>query len=249
PCDDGDVCTLDETCADGVCVEGPPVDCSQWDDGCIEGTCDPATGQCAAKPNSTLCVDDDWCTTESCDDEGVCQSEPIEGCDGPAQCNPPCAEGETCQDGACVCTPITDCGTVTCGALGDGCGGIIECGVCGDGQTCNDGVCQDPVNPPATTYTKDAQPIYGDKCGPCHTFGSSGGHSIGTHYDDGLLDSYHCAGLTKAECTLVRIADGSMPVGQQCGGPVPDDAPNADKCVTQSEYATLEAWIAGGMLE
>ena len=72
---------------------------------------------------------------------------------------------------------------------------------------------------------------------------------IGTSYADGQLDSYFCAGLTKAECTLVRINDGSMPDGAGCGGPVADDAANAASCVTVSEVAILQAWIDGGMLE
>jgi hypothetical protein len=39
-----------------------------------------------------------------------------------------------------------------------------------------------------------------------------------------------------------------MPQGKGCGGPVADDADNADVCVTESEYALLLAWIEDGQL-
>ncbi|MDP6945869.1 MAG: hypothetical protein QF464_17090, partial [Myxococcota bacterium] len=105
----------------------------------------------------------------------------------------------------------------------------------------------------AVSYNDDAQPILAAKCGPCHTASASGGHAIGTSYADGQLDSYHCADLDKAACSVERIKDGSMPnntgVPGGCGGAVADDDVNADVCVTVSELATLEAWIAAGAPE
>jgi hypothetical protein len=102
----------------------------------------------------------------------------------------------------------------------------------------------------ATSYVADVQPILEAKCVGCHTAGSSGGHNIGNTYSDGLLDSYHCAGLDKAACSVERIKAGTMPNGTGiaggCGGAVADDDANAAVCVTVSELATLEAWIAAG---
>jgi len=101
------------------------------------------------------------------------------------------------------------------------------------------------------TYTTHAQPIYSDRCTGCHTGNGSGGHDIGSVFADASAPatSGACAGLTVAECTLIRIADGSMPLNAGCGGPVADDSPNAASCVTVTQYALLEEWIAGGMLE
>ena len=113
---------------------------------------------------------------------------------------------------------------------------------------CDAGVCSAPE--PLVTYDDDAQPIYADKCGTCHTGDGSGGHDIGTSYADGMLSSYLCAeGVTKAECTLELINSGYMPLSGGCGGPVADDAANSDVCITVTEYAILEAWVADGTVE
>ncbi len=101
----------------------------------------------------------------------------------------------------------------------------------------------------ATSYVDHAQPILGAKCGGCHTTGASGGHSVGTTYGDSQGDAYSCEDSSVAECSVERIADGTMPAGKNCGGVVADDADNADICVTESEFAILEAWIAVGSPE
>ena len=40
PCDDGDACTVDDTCLGDVCVGGDPVDCSGAGDECNDASCD-----------------------------------------------------------------------------------------------------------------------------------------------------------------------------------------------------------------
>jgi hypothetical protein len=53
-CEDGDLCTLDQTCAAGSCVGGSLVDCSGVDSSCGLGVCDAQTGElrraAAARP-------------------------------------------------------------------------------------------------------------------------------------------------------------------------------------------------------
>ncbi|MEM9190501.1 MAG: lamin tail domain-containing protein [Myxococcota bacterium] len=68
------LCTVDQTCAAGVCQGGEPADCSGLDDACIAGTCDPATGMCQPEnvPNGTDCTDADPCTTSDRCDAGGC---------------------------------------------------------------------------------------------------------------------------------------------------------------------------------
>jgi hypothetical protein len=82
------------------------------------------------------------------------------------------------------------------------------------------------------TYTNDVQPIFFAKCGPCHTGGGSGQHNMGISYTDTQLASYNCPGLTKGECALIRIQNGSMP-----GSPA----------VTIAEQDIIQAWISQGM--
>jgi hypothetical protein len=126
-------------------------------------------------------------------------------------------------------------GTMTCNALGTAygpCGGEVVPAA----ETCAspaDEDCDGQSNEGcAPTYTADVQPIFAAKCGFCHNGGGSGGHNIGTSYADTQLSSYSCPGLTKGECALVRIKNGSMP-----GSPP----------VTPAEEAILQAWIDAGM--
>ena len=67
-CDDGDPCTLDDACRDGVC-QGPTPTC---DDGnpCTADVCDPI-GACSHQPSTTSCDDGDACTVgDTCVDAG-----------------------------------------------------------------------------------------------------------------------------------------------------------------------------------
>ena len=114
PCEDGDLCTEDETCSAGVC-SGTAVDCSHLDDDCVEGTCNPSDGTCETNPiNQGLpCSDDDLCT-----------------------------ENDLCQSGSCIgeavdCTAFED--TCNSAACDPGTGSCVQTSI-NEGQTCNDGL-------------------------------------------------------------------------------------------------------------
>jgi hypothetical protein len=103
------------------------------------------------------------------------------------------------------------------------------------------------------TYTKDVQPIFMAKCGPCHTGQGLGGHNIGTTYADALkpvmsLDAMGCwnADLTvpkkKGECALISIMNGWMPMSKQCF-----ITPRPAECVSLTEQDVVAAWVAAGM--
>jgi len=49
PCDDGMLCTINDTCSAGVCVPGPPLPCDDTNQ-CTADSCNPATGQCVFTP-------------------------------------------------------------------------------------------------------------------------------------------------------------------------------------------------------
>jgi len=53
PCDDGDACTIEDVCAQGMCLGGPSMECDD-DDICTNDTCNSVSG-CIFTPN-TLCV-------------------------------------------------------------------------------------------------------------------------------------------------------------------------------------------------
>jgi hypothetical protein len=128
-CDDGDLCTTDDTCVAGVCTAGDPVTC----DGsttCVVGVCNPDTGECEGEPaaNGTSCENecvfngrcsDGECrgSTRLCPSPGDCRirlgCDPLQGCqyehleDG-LDCSDDdvCTLGDQCEDGVCVGQPL-----------------------------------------------------------------------------------------------------------------------------------------------
>jgi hypothetical protein len=73
-CDDGNACTLADTCQSGTCTGQSPVLCAASDPCHAAGTCNPATGTCGnpAKPDGTACNDGDACTLNDACLAGVC---------------------------------------------------------------------------------------------------------------------------------------------------------------------------------
>ena len=131
------------------------VDCTEFDDACNLGTCDPADGSCFASPanegglcddlNACTgpdtctggkcvgpeidCDDGDPCTEDSCDPSSGCIHEPMV-----------CPEGQACIDGECVGCTGTDCSNIVFGCEDDGaCNCFITVegtGHCHLGQPC-----------------------------------------------------------------------------------------------------------------
>ena len=158
PCDDGNACTINDTCINGVCA-GTPLVC---DDGnsCTTDSCDPATG-CVYTNNSSPCDDLNPCTINDVCINGICKGTPVI-----------CDDGDPCTDDDCV--------------PGVGCVFINNSSACDDGDPCTEndqcvnGVCQGtPID------CDDGNPCSVDEClpdGSCsHTF------SDGCPCDDGSL--------------------------------------------------------------
>jgi len=86
------------------------------------------------------------------------------------------------------------------------------------------------------------QPIYMNYCSGCHSGGNSGSTNFASSYADAIDDSNPppnaCSGLTVAECTLIRILDGSMPTSGSIVGVIP-----------QADLDTIQAWIDAGYPE
>ena len=132
-CDDGNKCTVDDTCQDGgACKSGPPTNCDD-DNYCTVDSCDPIKG-CAniasdynACNDSSVCTDGDYCKdgkclskfTLSCDDGNTCTADlcdDVEGCTHELLVNgdkcddgDPCTIGNTCLDGFCKAGGPLDC--------------------------------------------------------------------------------------------------------------------------------------------
>ncbi|MEW5848213.1 MAG: hypothetical protein AB2A00_05335 [Myxococcota bacterium] len=124
-CNDGNACTTDDTCADGVC-RGFPIACRD-DVACTVDACDPLTG-CAFIPVAESCDDGDPCTADLCDPLTGCGHAPAP--DGTA-CGAAgaCTTMHLCFGGACQPVPVPDgmpCDDGNACTTGDACRG----GVC-----------------------------------------------------------------------------------------------------------------------
>jgi hypothetical protein len=222
--------------------------------GCI-GKADTCAGECVAEKtglsggcagcyaeiiNCTIANCVGACATDpGSDDCGTCQAE--NGC---VQLFYDCSglTEDAGDDGGTVDGGTVDGGTVDGGTTDGGMtdGGMTDGGMT-DGGTTGDA---------ATTWTADIQPLFDAKCTGCHTGSNLGGHNLGSEYTAALdaANAGACADLNKAECTIVRIQNGSMPQGAGCSGDAATDAGN-DQCFTQAEQDLIQAWIDGGSVE
>jgi hypothetical protein len=108
------------------------------------------------------------------------------------------------------------------------------------------GLCEGADGAPPITYSVEVLPIYELHCTGCHTEGGCDGGGCWDSYDDLMKPSYYCPDATKAECTVVRIHDGSMPQNASCSGD-PEQDVDLPGCVTAEEQQILDWWIEGGM--
>ncbi len=146
-CEDGDPCTINDVCIDGICTGGDEYVCDDGNPCTLDG-CDPATG-CSHDPVDDCCIhdmdcsDDDVCNGQEtcvdgnciageslvCDDNNICNGDetcdPSLGCQNgtpPADC---CTSDEECNN---ICWTST-CVNGTCSTP--------EPAICDDGDPCN----------------------------------------------------------------------------------------------------------------
>ena len=169
PCDDGDACTADDLCGNGVCVS--PSTC---DDGniCTIDKCDSVNG-CEYESSDSGCDDGNECTVgdlcvnslcepgaeKDCNDDDVCTDDacvPETGCVNTANTDPcddgdACTTGDTCSNFVCLGGEATVCSDDNPCTL-DGCEKDTGCGtpmppwlatteMCTEDDTCSEGSC------------------------------------------------------------------------------------------------------------
>lgn len=102
PCDDGNVCTINDHCEDGKCMPGSMKNC---DDGnvCTDDFCDTGTGECKHINNNAPCEDGNKCTLNDKCVNGICQSGQYKDCKD----DNPCTDKEACDEktGNCIWEP------------------------------------------------------------------------------------------------------------------------------------------------
>ncbi|MDP6945871.1 MAG: hypothetical protein QF464_17100, partial [Myxococcota bacterium] len=166
-CDDGNPCTLDDACWDGVCT-GVARSCDD-DNPCTTGQCQLDSGECAYAPVENYCDDGDHCTEGDlcvqglckggaaldCDDGNLCTNDgcdPALGCvstlaDGqPCDDGSTCTDGDACAEGACApgapidCDDSDICTIDTCSPTA-GCEHESLADMCADSNPCTDDTC------------------------------------------------------------------------------------------------------------
>jgi hypothetical protein len=126
-CDDGQFCTVNDSCDNGMC-DGSTRDCSQLDGACTNGVCDEALDACQAQPanEGDGCSDGAFCTVNDVCGNGMCVGTP-------RNCS---AQNGVCTTG--VCNETSD----ACQAQPANQGGTCDDGLfCSVGDRCNNGMC------------------------------------------------------------------------------------------------------------
>ncbi len=99
-CDDGSLCTENDSCKAGHC-NGELKDCTSLDDSCLVGVCDSESGSCRAEPvpDGQACEDGNQCSVQDTCREGIC-SAGVDVCGGQG-CN--CNHTGSTSSGAWMC--------------------------------------------------------------------------------------------------------------------------------------------------
>ena len=142
PCEDGNMCTLADTCNAGFCSPGPTANCNDGNP-CTSDSCTPETG-CVHNHNQDPCSDDDACTVaDTCADGQCLPGQPLS-----------CNDNDPCTDDSC--NPQTGCTfTPNLGPCSDG-------NACTNNDTCANGQCL----PGTPVVCKDDNPCTTDSCDP-----------------------------------------------------------------------------------
>jgi hypothetical protein len=115
-CEDGDPCTVKDTCSGEACIAGGPYNCSD-NNACTEDACSNVSGaaSCTSTPNTAPCDDANACTSGDMCASGACA--------GGAAID--CNDANVCTDDSCA--PAT------------GCGHLANASTCSDGSACTVG--------------------------------------------------------------------------------------------------------------
>jgi hypothetical protein len=120
-CNDGEPCTLADSCVSGACVGSVPPNCNDGNP-CTDDSCVAGSG-CQSVPNSVACNDGDACTTGD-----TCQAG---GCAGTGKLA--CNDGNPCTDDAC--DPLEGC------VFSPNAAGCDDGNACTTGDVCKAGQC------------------------------------------------------------------------------------------------------------
>ena len=170
-CDDGNLCTVNDACTQGVCT-GPPFDCSATADACNDGVCSEEVQGCIKTPKTDgiPCDDGGVCTVADACHAGQCVGSPAIGrvCRAPASA---CDVQETCE------AANKDCPPDAFAVVGTSC---VDGDPCTFEDTCAAGACSGGVRVCSVDVTPEKGPgkiprividCMGNVDGPCEAVG------------------------------------------------------------------------------
>ncbi len=147
-CNDGNACTLADSCQGGVCSGSNPVVCTAMDQCHAAGACNPSTGACSnpAAPDGTSCTGSNLCDQSYACVGGSCTGSYPVVCTASG----PCQVAGTCNPatGACSSSNAPD---------GTGCS---DGNACTQSDSCHGGACV------------GGNPVVCTASDPCHTVGT-----------------------------------------------------------------------------
>lgn len=243
-CNDGNDCTQTDTCQNGVCTGGNPVQCAALGPCQASVACEPTTGACVAqnKPDGSLCGTDAGCAADVCQ-TGQCVTNV------PKQAGTACNDGNACTggdacdgNGACVGNPA-----VTC-PVGDACHDDAVCdpqtGVCGPnaikaGHCAIAGACYAANDPNPANACEVCDPARSQTAFSSVADGS-GCSGADRCYQTYACQSGVCTGSNPVTCTAsdqCHTAGTCNPATGQCSNPAKQDgfACNDGNACTQTD--------------
>lgn len=201
-CNDGSVCTLGDTCDNGVCTGQEFVDCDDSIE-CTMDICDLLVG-CVNTPIDVICDDGNICTNDSCNGDIGCQHIANHvNCDdeNPCTVNDVCTN-KTCDGSPKDCEDAIGCTDDTCEVATGDCVHTPVDSTCEDYNVCTTNHCDTTTGCVANNNTLPCNDSNGctldDVCGGGVCAGASvdcdDGYSCTLDYCDGSTvgNSYEC---------------------------------------------------------
>ena len=269
-CDDGELCTVSETCGAGVCQTGVPKSCS---DGlaCTTDTCDGSTGGCESILDEGSCLIDGACRAAGALSEiGGCMtcdpSQLVDGwvpLDDGTGCSDqnPCTLEDSCAEGICLAGSPKDCADAyactvdSCDVVTGACKSALDGGHCLVDEACVVAGSLSPQNTclacqPATSDTAYTLRAAGSPCDDSDVCtlndacDGSGGCSGGQAQvcDDGLACTTEtCVSEGDAGC-VSTLDSGSCVIDAACVAAGETSVPGG--CLSCDPDASIESWTA-----
>ncbi len=209
PVKDGTVCTLDDPCKPGTCLNGKcfvPDDASCDDHNpCTKDECDKTAGCVHTPLTGPNCDDGNACTVgdkcdngvckgieKNCDDGNICTQD---GCDPVVGCWHDTVTNPCCKGGLSICNDNDPCTDDTCDPVTLKCKYVNNTAACDDGNKCtiND-TCKDDKCVGTASACDDGNQCTADSCDPDTGKCQFTPRPDGSKCDDGLACSTndHC---------------------------------------------------------